>query len=361
MHLYAHKSWLRNMAGREVVRHLLGALVPWRPLHAPEDGFSLILGVPWDLRHLLGVNLRFVERTDVRELRAIHVVFDRAHRDGMEALEEATRRAFPDLPLVFHHYPTLAGRICERVNVSTFYNSLNCCVALREITTRHAVLHDFDLYPLEPDHFTGIVEAMRANDWRFSGAELTRYDGLEDDDRILGTWSLGMDVEWLRRHWRPRDVFHQLRRVGDRLVRLDPFSTIQLATDDRGLAPGPYEDRFCHVKNLCSTYLRISTGRPAAVAWRLHYLWYLESVEGGRDLSELVARMNAAGDRTLEVDGMTHDLDDVDPTCANVLEREVGLMERFLHGEVRAEAQAFVDAFRRFLDRSAAGPASHAA
>ena len=136
---------IRKVLGRECVKAALDGLIRWKPLARPEEGFSIVLGVPWDLRHLLAVNLRFVARTDLARLRAVHVVFDRCHREGMEAIAEATRASFPTLPLQFRWYEGLAGRLVERVHVSTFYNSMNTVLALGACTTRHAVLHDFDL------------------------------------------------------------------------------------------------------------------------------------------------------------------------------------------------------------------------
>lgn len=281
-------------------------------------------------------------------------MFDRRWRPGIEELVKRVEGEFPQLPLTFQSYPAVPGAVIERIHVSTFYNSMNTVLGLRECETRYAVLHDFDLYPLRPDHFTSIVQTMRDRGWRFSGHELTHFDGLTDEDNQIGTWTLGIDVEWLRANWRPIDCFHRVERVRGRLTNLDPYAAIQFRTPDRGLTGIVRPDEFCHVKNLCSTYLRLLKGVPlnAKVAWRLHYLWYLEERSGraGR-LGEVSAAMAGAQSARLSIDGREADFSQVHVTCANVLRTELSQMERFLLGDVRPEVAAYVDAFEAFLWR----------
>ncbi len=340
----------RQRYGREAVKLVLGRLLRWSPLSRPDEGFSIIIGVPWDLRHLLPVNLRFVARTDTAQLRDVHVVFDRVGRPEMDEIADRARAMDTGLPLVFHSYTGLAGRLIEKVHVSTFYNSMNTTLAIGRCRTRHAVLHDFDLYPLRPDHFTSIVGAMRANNWKFSGHELTHFDGLTDRDLQIGTWTLGVDVEWLRANWRPIDCFHRVAMHNGRRFNLDPFAWLQFRTPLRGLTTGFDQGSFCHVMNLCSTYLRFLKKAPLKVAWRLHYLWYLEELSGrsGR-LAEVVAAMDGARSAVLEVDRLPADFGHVHITCANVLQTELNMMEHALFGRVREETHQYVRSFRRFL------------
>lgn len=349
-------TWRESLkyAMRETLKLGLGPMLRWSQESQDELAFSVILGVPWDLRQILPVNLRFIARTDVSDLRRIHIVFDRRPRPGAKELIERVKREFPQLPLSFQFYPALTGAIIERIHVSTFYNSMNTVLALRECQTRYAVLHDFDLYPLRADHFTSIVQTMRERNWRFSGHELTHFDGLTDEDNQIGTWTLGIDVEWLRANWRPIDCFHRVERVRGRLTNLDPYAAIQFRTPERGLTGIVRPDEFCHVKNLCSTYLRLLKGVPlnAKVAWRLHYLWYLEELSGhaGR-LEEVTRAMAAAESGRLNVDGREADYSQVHVTAANVLRTELSQMERFLMGAVRPEVAAYLDGFESFLWR----------
>ncbi len=345
------RRWLRGLVGRELAKSAIGLLISW-PRTAPlKPGYSVILGVPWHLRHLLGVNLQFLAKLDRTNLRAIHVVLDRPCRSERDRLEREARASHPQLPLVFHCYEGIAGRIVERLDISTFYNSMNCATALAAIDSTHAILHDFDLYPLRPDYFERMYEQMVRNRLHYCGVEVTCFDGLTSADKVLGTWGLGMDVGWLRRTHRPIEIFHTMRTIGDRVISLDPFSDSQLRPEVRRelVATCAAED-FCHVKNLCSSYLRFSTGRWVSIAWRLHYLWYLESLIGQRRLDEVVERMENADGSLLEIDGRIVDFKATHPTCANVLRNELTRMDEFLFGEVRPEVVRYVDAFWSFLD-----------
>ena len=325
-------------------------MLRWSPTPVWQAGYSIILGVPWHLRHLLNTNLRFVALQDRSNLHAIHCVLDRVAPDALASIRARAVEKFPDLPLRFHCYRGWVGRVIERADVSTFYNGMNCATALQAIDTRHAILHDFDLYPLVTDYFERVYQQMRRDELRFCGTEFTPFDGLTASDRIIGTWCLGMDVEWLRQECRLVDIFHVLQQIRGRWVSLDPFSQIQLNRQPpRSLVEGGTVDDFCHVKNLCSSYLRFSTGRHVTIAWRLHYLWYLESLEGTRELSEVTDAMRRSHDRRLVIDGRSIDFTEVHRTCANVLESELGRMDAFLFGEVRPEVRAYVGAFRDFI------------
>lgn len=340
------------MVGRDSVRLALRLLLRW-PRTAPLDsGYSIILGVPWHLKHLTSVNLECIARTERTRLKRIHVVLDRVAPEHLQQIETSLPSHLRDLPLAFHCYSGLAGRIVEWADVSTFYNGLNCVTALQQIATQHAILHDFDLYPVLPSYFERIHRQMLAQDLRFCGVETTRFDGLVDDDLVLGTWGLGMDVEWLRRNFTPVDILHRVRTIRGGSVSLDPFSDIQFTHNaKRALVDGFTEDDFCHVKNLCSSYLRFTTGRHVKIAWRLHYLWYLESIHCGRELGPITEAMNSASGHRLEVDGRSVDFAETHPTCANVLDSELSRMDRFLFGAVRPMVQAYIDAFSRFLAR----------
>jgi hypothetical protein len=332
-------------------------MLHWRPLEEPEPGFSIILGVPWDLRHLLPVNLEFVRRTDTTDLRQLHIIFDRRERPGAADLIDAVQRDFTDLPLTFRFYPHLSGRLVEKTNVSTFYNSMNTVLGLGDCTTRYAILHDFDLYPLVPNYFTDVVSAMRHRQLRFCGLETTPFDGLTPEDLILGTWCLGIDVQWLRANHRPIECFHKVAKVSGRLVNLDPYSYLQTKVPKRDLVRTIDGSACCHVKNLCSTYLRFVTGRWAKIVWRLHYVWYLEYLCGtdANFLAAMKAMQQADGSK-LVVRDYDVDFAGTDPTCANVLRDELTRMETFLHGHCRPEVTEYVDAFEEFLTRWATSP-----
>lgn len=353
---HARKTLPKALIAREAVKLALRPLLRWSPLVEPEPGFSIVLGVPWHLKELLPVNLLFVSKTNLEGLARIHVVFDRRRREEMDRIEAEARAKFPELPLVFQHYPSLAGRIIEAANVSTFYNSMNCALALGRVTTGTAILHDFDLFPLNPDYFQAVVRRMREEDWRFCGLERTHFDGLTDEDDILGTWCLGIDVEWLRRTHRPVEIFHRLEKIRGRWVTLDPFSSIQRRTPRRGLVGEIGRGACCHVGNLCATWMRHQSGQRVRFTWKMHYLWYLEALNGRDRLDEIREKMDSTDDGILALEDFEGDFRNVDPTCANVLRVELRRMESFLHDRPRERILRFVDSFQAFLER--AGSAS---
>jgi len=337
---------------RDVLKALLAPLVKWKPLTSKAGGFSIILGVPWALRHLLRVNLRFVAKTDLRSLHRIHIVFDRVAQPGAAIFIAGVQREFPELPLHFRFHPPLSGLYVERINQSKFYASMNWTLGLGDCETSHAILHDFDLYPLAPHYFTGMIEAMREKSLRFTGVEFTHFDGLDASNALIGTWALGIDVSWLRGEYRPIDCFHAVEWIDGKRFDLDAFTFIQSKTSQRALTDKVRPEHMTHVRNLVSTYLRFSKGEHFDLVWRLHQLWYMESTWGDdHRLHQLTRTMDSADSPRLMVDGITADFSGTHVTCANVLRDQVLPMERFLHGGPRGPVLAYMRAFESFLMR----------
>ena len=345
-------SQLIDSALRGAVREALGRLVPWPRLEAPREKYSIIVGTPWALRHILDVNLRCIARCDLPRLDRIHVVLDRPLKPGMEAFADNVRSRWRSLPIHVQWHAPISGLLAERTNVSTFFNGMNILTALSECRSRAMVLHDFDLYPLRRDYFELLASRILDDDLRFAGLERTSFDGLTEEDEIYGTWGLAMDAFWLRNEIRPADVLHRSHKLPDgRRTMLDPFSWLQLHEPRRDGVRGLSPEDVCHVKNLCSTYLRMSRGQRVRVAWRVHYLVYLEDVaeDTTKRMEDLTRKMLATRGCELTVHGQTVDFSGVDWTCSNVLERELNSMETMLFGEMRQVVADFITATRAFL------------
>ena len=327
-------------------------MLGWKKLNSSRDGFSIVLGVPWALRHLLPVNLSFVAKTDLSQLHRIHIIFDRVQQPGSEEFISKIRASYPQLPLTFLFHPSAAGRFVELINQSKFYASMNWTLGIGQCETRYAVMHDFDLYPLIPNYFTSMIEAMRNRKLRFTGLELTHFDGLDDSHKLIGTWALGIDVAWLRDRFHPIDCFHTVADINGQRFDLDAFTYIESNTPARELVGTVTEKDMAHVRNLCSTYLRFTKGELFDVVWRLHLMWYLESIDDQTGkLQQLTDLMNSADSPRLLVGNLTADFSSTHVTCANVLSEELLPMERFISGTPRTEVFDYIESFEKFLWR----------
>jgi len=336
----------------ELGRFLVARCLRWDGPPITKPGYSIILGVPWDLRHLLPVNLRFINVNDRTHLVDIHVVFDRGEMPGMTELQRTVAEQYPDLPLQFHHYAPMHATLTRKLDTANFYNASNCAVGLNACRSRYAIIHDFDLYPVTPDYFEQVFTALRDRELRFCGLEHTRVDGMTADDNLLGTWCLGIDAKWLREHHRPIDIFHRIVNIDGKLIHLDPFSAIQRKTPQRQRVGTIDGDACCHVFNLPSTYLMFIRGRRPKIVWRLHYLWYLEDLaDRGDRMSQVIQAMADCNDGQLNACGYTVDFNGVDPTCANVLRDDLNKMDPALFGQVRPIVDQYIAGFADFLQR----------
>lgn len=327
-------------------------MLSWKKLVTPQDGFSIVLGVPWALRHLLPVNLSFVANTDISQLHRIHIIFDRVRQPGSEEFIAEIHASYPQLPLTFRFHPPIAGRYVEMINQSKFYASMNWTLGIGQCETRYAVMHDFDLYPLKPNYFTSMFDALRDRNLRFTGLELTHFDDLDNSHGLIGTWALGIDVAWLREHYRPIDCFHTVANINGQRFDLDAFTHIESNTLERELVGTVTDKDMAHVRNLCSTYLRFTKGELFDVVWRLHLMWYLESLSGQpAKLQQLTKLMNSADSPRLQVGNLATDFSSTHVTCANVLREELLPMERFISGTPRKEVIDYIESFENFLWR----------
>lgn len=344
----------RAIIFRETLKSVLAAMWKWRPLHDPVEGYSIVIGVPWALRELVRVNLTFIQKCNLEGLDQIILVFDRAQQPGGAEFMDTIRADYSDLPLEMFFQPTMSGKYVRMINKSHFYANLNWTMGVAKCRAKYAILHDFDLYPVEPNMFSAIYETMKRKELHFSGLvdRMDKHWWDVIDPPTIGSCELGIDVEWIRSNAKAIDCFHKLVMIKGQRCNLDSFNYVQLRTDKRALAEGATEDSFVHVWNLCSTYLKYSNGQPFRIAWRLHSLWYLQSVSGMPEkLEEVTRAMGEATSPTITIDGIASDFSDVHVTCADVLSTRVSTMDEALHGAVRPEVTAYLDGFRDFLDR----------
>jgi hypothetical protein len=300
----------------------------------------------------LPVNLEFVQKTDIRHLHRIYVVFDRVRQAQADEFIGNVCLKFPRLPMSFSFHRPVTGWFVERINQSKFYASMNWILGLAQCETRFAVLHDFDLYPLVPNYFSSMIDAMRTRSLRFTGVEYTFFDGLDPSNSLIGTWALGVDVAWLREKFRPIDCFHTVENIAGRRFDLDAFTFIQSQTPERALVGVVTAKDMAHVRNLVSTFLRFSKGQRFDVVWRLHQMWYLDFLCGRSDrLDKLIGLMDNAVSAQLRVENLSADFSNTHVTCANVLREQVLPMEEFLFGHPRSEVLEYIRAFEYFLRR----------
>ena len=343
---------------RETAKLALRPFLGWGDSPEPEQaipGYSIVVGVPWLIRHLLPVNLHFVNLLELDNLVDIHLVFDRAPRDGAETLISELRTTYPHLPLRFHFFDRALGRIVEPINSAGFYCATAWCTGLRESRSTHVVLHDFDMYPLVPDYFERIyLTAVRQN-LRFCGIDFLTYDGITEQDRIVCTWSLGIDRQWLKQTHRLIDCYHGSRIHDGQLIHADPFTNLQLKTPPRDIVESWDRKPRSHVSNLCSTVLElVKDSKRVHVGWRLPYLWYLESVHlSDQELAEnadgLVRQMRSSRNGQLTIGPYSGDYSNVHASGSNSLKEEIEVMEIAVHSRVRPQIESVLTEFENFL------------
>ena len=343
---------LKLKAQLTAVRTLLRLLLRWTHTTGDRPGYCIVLGVPWMLRELLDVNLRFVDGCDLTDLDTIHIVFDRVAQPEGDDLIAQTKQRFPGLPLAFHFHPDRTGKLIGASNNASLFACMNWMLGLRAARTKYVLLHDFDLYPIEPLYFRNLHRNLRDRQLHFTANERTYFDGLTDEDNILGTWSLGIDADWLRENFKPVHCFHAVAKVFGRWTSLDGLTHIETHTDRRALCDVFLPDHAVHVTNLCSVYRRYRSGQDFDPVWRLHLLWYLQFVAGdAAPMQQATEAMRQTTSPTLSFDRNTIDFSQSHHTCGNVVRDCITRMEHALQGSVRDQVAAYLAASDAFWPR----------
>ena len=332
-------------------RKLLTPFLSWPSLHTTQTGYSLFIGVPWDLKELLGVNLTFIKNTKTPNLNEILIVFDKKEKKESTQFIAQIRDQFPSLPLRFFFYPTLSGSIIELFNSSSWYNAMNEVIGILHCQSDYIIFHDFDLYPLHPDYFETLYTETRDQGLHIGGTEYSSFYGLKPEDKILGTWALCLDLKWLRNTFHPIDVFHVWQRHQHSYVLRDPTTAIQFQTSKRNKINAITRNDFSHANNLCSVYLQLKKKQIPSIAWRLHLLVYLYSLNQAELLDNMITQMKTTSSGKLCIMGETISFETTDPSCSNVLESEINKLEIALYKKKRPLITNYIHTTRTFLNR----------
>src|SRR5690606_13148158 len=107
-----------------------------------------------------------------------------------------------------------------RLAWSKCYSWLSWCLGLAEVKTRHALLHDFDAFPLDPGFFSERYRLIRETGVEYLGIQPYVVNGYRAVEGFAATWEMMFDAAFFRERFRPLDVFPRPRRVNGRWLTL---------------------------------------------------------------------------------------------------------------------------------------------
>ena len=336
---------------RAALRGALRRLVAWRPLEAPAPGYSLIIGCVSSMPAVLHANLTMLERQRRSHLREVIVVFDQP-RSALDAdLEADLRRRHPALPLRCIFYTPVQARTLGLIRWAWCYSWLSWCLGIAACRTRYALLHDLDALLLREDVLEERYETIERTGCQYLGARYYQGNGIGREDRLAVTFELMFDAAYVRRTFRPTDLFNAAGRIGGRRVEFDTFLRAQARAGRVDVAPVRARDMVHPSQVFCQYTAHRQRRRyvppEANNLPMLPYLFYLGGAPG--PLRRDTALMQAARRPRAVLFGEPMDISRLSQAHMDWLLEQVRRTEHAVAGGFREEVAAYFDAITGLL------------
>ncbi len=264
--------YLRKRVTRGALSAIIRPLVRWSPLTDPEPGYTVIIGCSWRLCPMIAANLRLLARQDLTNCRRVLVMMDCERREAPAEFEDQARRAAggTGLPLEFRYYTPVQRRVTRAIGWGWVYSWLNWTLGVAETRTRYAMLHDLDALLLKPSIVEGRYAAIRGGQGGAGGAEFLGVgyysgSGVRESDGLVKTFELMFDAEFVRREFRPIDIFNHVAVHQGRRLEFDTFLYAQSRGGRKAVLPID-ETEMVHPSQMICHFMDFYTGLRAVPA-----------------------------------------------------------------------------------------------
>lgn len=225
------------------LRALLSTAADWGPLDAPQDGYTFVVGVPWQLWDLVEIPLLSLQRARhprlVETILAVDATPAQMAATYTAARVEAVLERFRDLSPRVVYYTAWQSLLSRAIDWNWVDCWLTWVLGLAEVRSRYAFLHDFDAVVVDRDFCEAHVALLEQRGAVFAGVQEDPRYRCPDGGRLLMTVELLLDAEHLRRTARPLDLFNRITRIDGVSVVYDILREVQtkVGSDRRVLHP----------------------------------------------------------------------------------------------------------------------------
>ena len=326
----------------------LRRLSSWEPLVSPEPGYSIVIAGMRRLWPVALANLRLIAACDRKDLHEVLLVMD----DELDRLPAEFRRLAEEigsngLPLRVIGYDDRQRRIAHRINWGWVYSWLSWSKGIAAARTGRVILHDLDAMPIDTGVFRRLFEASQANAAQFQGIRYYSGSGVTPQMRLVTTFEMTIDIEWLRRSARPLEGFNQVRLVDGRYVDFDTWLEVQRRAPIRRVEPIEPAS-LVHPTQLICQFTDHVAGRDS----RLHSGHQLPILLYFVHLGNASTDLEAAGDRYADsraqsapLFGREADLSRVHPAGWAWMEKQIRRLEQHLFGGTRPHVAHYLRGF----------------
>jgi hypothetical protein len=339
---------------RWAIRRLISGLASWRPLPAPSDRVTIVIGCNVALARMISCNLRFLSRQDLSHVDRILIVLDRPRAQMEDDVEPGVLARFPSLPLEFLYYDDRQRRTCRLIGWPWVQSWLSWSIGIGHARTRYVLLHDFDAMLLRPDIVEERYRGIRERGDQYVGVRHYEGNGVVADDGLVTTFELVFDAEFVRRTFRPLDLFNQVTRFRGRRVDFDTFLHAQSRDGSASTLPVT-EDDMVHPSQLICQFEDFRLGRRAIPASNNLLLipYFLYAGDEPALLRRLTAELERNEGREVSFFGRPLDVSRLGEEHLRWIAKQARRLEIAATGEVRSEVARYFAAADRFVARAA--------
>ncbi len=329
------------------VNALLSTTVAWEPPGQLADGYSIAMACVASLAPLAVANFRLCAKNCGPRLCELIAVFDCRPENIPECVVEAASEISSSIKVTLVGYDARQYRVNRLAKHGWVYAWTSWCLAIARSKTRAVIIHDLDALPIGPMLFEQIYDHWVLANAEFCGINLYSGNGVDEEMGLVRTSELAFDSDYIRRRFRPIDLFNKMRHVDGRLVNFDTMLHAQWKSLRRVVQPID-EVKLVHPSQLICQYNDLISGR-SDLAGRNHslpvlpYFLYLGGdatwlrVVGSQLKDAVTARVSFVN-RCMRLDA-------IPPEHWAWMEKQIRRLEQANFGETRPEVSDYLTGF----------------
>lgn len=337
---YALKSITR--AG---MRALISPLVHWTPMERVDDGYTVLIGCVYRLQAMIPANLRMLALQQAPHCREVILCIDCEPHEVDAGFEQRVREAAHPLALRCVFYSPRQRRITRLIDWGWVYAWLNWSMGIAHCTTRYAMLHDFDALLLNPDVLEQRYDAIRSQGVEYLGMDYYAGLGVLPEDKLVKTFELMFDCAFVRRSFRPIQLFNTMARLQGRRVEFDTFLNAQATAGRTAVLPID-QTEMVHPSQMICQFVDFTAGRKRVPAASNNLLMIPFYEHLGGDSSAMLRLTDEIRAQRGVATLWSHPLDvrRLAPAHAAWIRKQGQRAEAEIFGHVKPESTAYFDA-----------------
>jgi hypothetical protein len=319
-------------------------LVSWDTRAADADAYTVTVACMRELAPVAIANLGLIGKADATRMHELVLVFDCPVDQIPRAVQQAVRESPLAPRITLLGYDKMQHWVGRRINWGWVYSWLSWSLAIRHTRTRALVIHDLDALSLDPLLFERLYTNWAESGAEFCGIQQYNWNGIDAAMELVTTFELVLDASFVRRNFRPPDLFNKVELVDGRVVDFDTMLFAQRRSPRRVVRP-INENQLVHQSQLICQYTNFVAGRTdfANRTHGLPMLIYLLHLGG--DSAPMVSAGKLLADnrvRTIPFAGRPLHVDGIHAMSWAWFEKQIRRVEQRLFGATRPEVEEYL-------------------